>query len=281
MARVDHHGGDILRRDVGASAWGFKNCPTTTPARLGLRQSPNRQHRQCRTRLSASPVGFLLVLSKPSLNSFLSDVRAVGTVSVAAASERVFPILMMRVPARPRRARAPLHCPSTRRRSAMCPGCEPLPRLRRPPPRWRTGGLLCKHTGSGQRDRMPVQEIWRDFATAQPRILGALLDAGKPWMRALPEVRLEGLPGCAVNSEKSRDPPNLGEPIPARSKRPAAVGAALPQSGEQPREDQIEIAAVARLQKDLSPAEPGRRTGDHLPSIGADLKAFSSRRSKG
>ena len=151
--------------------------PTTTPARLGLRQSPNRQHRQCRTRLSASPVGFLLVLSKPSLNSFLSDVRAVGTVSVAAASERVFPILMMRVPARPRRARAPLHCPSTRRRSAMCPGCEPLPRLRRPPPRWRTGGLLCKHAGSGQRDRMPVQEIWRDFATAQPRILGALLDA--------------------------------------------------------------------------------------------------------
>ena len=97
------------------SDWG----PTTTPARLGLRQSPNRQHRQYRTRLSASPVGFLLVLPKPSLNSFLSDVRAVGTVSVAAASERVFPILMMRVPARPRRARAPLHCPSTRRRSAI------------------------------------------------------------------------------------------------------------------------------------------------------------------
>ena len=67
-------------------------------------------------------------------------------------------------------------------------------------------------------------------------------------LRALPEVRLE----CAVNSEKSRDPPNLGEPLPARRNGQQRVGAALPQSREQAREDQIEIAPIARLQKDLT-----------------------------
>jgi hypothetical protein len=45
--------------------------------------------------------------------------------------------------------------------------------------------------------RRTEKEIWRDFETAQPRILGALLDAASYGLRALPEVRLEQLPRMA------------------------------------------------------------------------------------
>jgi hypothetical protein len=45
--------------------------------------------------------------------------------------------------------------------------------------------------------RRAEKEIWRDFATAQPRILGAMLDAASHGLRALPEVRLEQLPRMA------------------------------------------------------------------------------------
>ena len=45
--------------------------------------------------------------------------------------------------------------------------------------------------------RRAEKEIWRDFNTAQPRILGALLDAASHGLRALPEVRLEQLPRMA------------------------------------------------------------------------------------
>ena len=45
--------------------------------------------------------------------------------------------------------------------------------------------------------RRAEKEIWHDFETAQPRILGALLDAASHGLRALPEVRLEQLPRMA------------------------------------------------------------------------------------
>ena len=45
--------------------------------------------------------------------------------------------------------------------------------------------------------RRAEKEIWRDFETAQPHILGALLDAACHGLRALPEVRLEQLPRMA------------------------------------------------------------------------------------
>ena len=45
--------------------------------------------------------------------------------------------------------------------------------------------------------RRAEKEIWRDFESAQPRILGALLDAASHGLRALPEVRLEQLPRMA------------------------------------------------------------------------------------
>ena len=45
--------------------------------------------------------------------------------------------------------------------------------------------------------RRAEKEIWRDFATVQPRIFGALLDAASRGLRALPEVRLEQLPRMA------------------------------------------------------------------------------------
>jgi hypothetical protein len=48
-----------------------------------------------------------------------------------------------------------------------------------------------------QERRRAEKEIWRDFATAQPRILGALLDAASHGLRTLPEVRLEQLPRMA------------------------------------------------------------------------------------
>ena len=45
--------------------------------------------------------------------------------------------------------------------------------------------------------RRAEKEIWRDFESAQPHILGALLDAASHGLRALPEVRLEQLPRMA------------------------------------------------------------------------------------
>ena len=45
--------------------------------------------------------------------------------------------------------------------------------------------------------RRAEKEMWHDFEVAQPRILGALLDAASHGLRALPEVRLEQLPRMA------------------------------------------------------------------------------------
>jgi hypothetical protein len=45
--------------------------------------------------------------------------------------------------------------------------------------------------------RRAEKEIWRAFESAQPHILGALLDAASHGLRALPEVRLEQLPRMA------------------------------------------------------------------------------------
>jgi hypothetical protein len=45
--------------------------------------------------------------------------------------------------------------------------------------------------------RRAEKEIWCDFESAQPHILGALLDAASHGLRALPKVRLEQLPRMA------------------------------------------------------------------------------------
>ncbi len=45
--------------------------------------------------------------------------------------------------------------------------------------------------------RRAEKEIWRDFESAQPYLLAALLDAASHGLRALPEVRLEQLPRMA------------------------------------------------------------------------------------
>src|SRR6266550_2031503 len=45
--------------------------------------------------------------------------------------------------------------------------------------------------------RRAEKEIWCDLESAQPQILGALLDAASHGLRALPEVRLEQLPRMA------------------------------------------------------------------------------------
>jgi hypothetical protein len=51
--------------------------------------------------------------------------------------------------------------------------------------------LSLPHLQEGR--RRGEKQIWRDFEMAQPRILGALLDAASHGLRALPEVRLEQL----------------------------------------------------------------------------------------
>src|SRR6476646_8601791 len=45
--------------------------------------------------------------------------------------------------------------------------------------------------------RRAENEIWRDFESAQPYILGALLEAASHGLRAVPEIRLEQLPRMA------------------------------------------------------------------------------------
>jgi hypothetical protein len=45
--------------------------------------------------------------------------------------------------------------------------------------------------------RRPEKEIWRQFELAQPRILGALLDAASHGLHMLPAVRLQRLPRMA------------------------------------------------------------------------------------
>jgi hypothetical protein len=45
--------------------------------------------------------------------------------------------------------------------------------------------------------RRPEKEIWQQFELAQPRILGALLEAASHGLRMLPEVRLQRLPRMA------------------------------------------------------------------------------------
>src|SRR6476646_146930 len=45
--------------------------------------------------------------------------------------------------------------------------------------------------------RRAEKEIWRDFESAQPHILGALLEAASHGLRAVPEIRLEQLPRMA------------------------------------------------------------------------------------
>jgi hypothetical protein len=46
-------------------------------------------------------------------------------------------------------------------------------------------------------DRRPEAELWREFETARPRILGALLDAVVQGLRAINHVQLEALPRMA------------------------------------------------------------------------------------
>jgi hypothetical protein len=48
-----------------------------------------------------------------------------------------------------------------------------------------------------QEGRLTEAEFWQSFETAQPRVLGALLDAVACGMRRLPEVRLPRLPRMA------------------------------------------------------------------------------------
>jgi hypothetical protein len=48
-----------------------------------------------------------------------------------------------------------------------------------------------------EQDRRPEQELWREFDTARPQILGALLDAAVRGLRELPHVRLARLPRMA------------------------------------------------------------------------------------
>jgi hypothetical protein len=49
----------------------------------------------------------------------------------------------------------------------------------------------------GEAHRRPECELWREFATAQPCILGALLDAMVEGLRALGRVQLDTLPRMA------------------------------------------------------------------------------------
>jgi hypothetical protein len=49
----------------------------------------------------------------------------------------------------------------------------------------------------GENQRRPEQELWREFEIAQPRILGALLDAAAHGLRELPRIRFGKLPRMA------------------------------------------------------------------------------------
>jgi hypothetical protein len=48
-----------------------------------------------------------------------------------------------------------------------------------------------------EKQRRPEQELWREFETARPGILGALLDAAAHGLRELPHIRCEKLPRMA------------------------------------------------------------------------------------
>src|SRR5439155_20344902 len=49
----------------------------------------------------------------------------------------------------------------------------------------------------GEALRRPENELWREFEIAQPRILGALLDAAVHGLRTLGRVHLDRLPRMA------------------------------------------------------------------------------------
>jgi hypothetical protein len=49
----------------------------------------------------------------------------------------------------------------------------------------------------GEERRRPEHDLWREFESARPRILGALLDAATHGLRELPRVRFEKLPRMA------------------------------------------------------------------------------------
>src|SRR5262245_30932344 len=48
-----------------------------------------------------------------------------------------------------------------------------------------------------EQHRRSESELWRQFETARPRILGALLDAAVRGLQTLPDVRLASLPRMA------------------------------------------------------------------------------------
>ena len=67
--------------------------------------------------------------------------------------------------------------------------------IRRPDLADRAIFLTLPAIGEGQ--RLAEQDLWREFETTRPRILGGLLDAAVHGLRKLPRVRLERLPRMA------------------------------------------------------------------------------------
>jgi len=58
-------------------------------------------------------------------------------------------------------------------------------------------GIFLTLAPIGERQRRSEAELWREFETARPRLLGALLDAAVRGLRTLPNVRLTSLPRMA------------------------------------------------------------------------------------
>ena len=59
----------------------------------------------------------------------------------------------------------------------------------------------------GEQQRRSETELWREFDSARPRILGAMLDAAARGLQALPGVRLPSLPRMADFAEQRCGPP--------------------------------------------------------------------------
>jgi hypothetical protein len=85
---------------------------------------------------------------------------------------------------RQRRAIALKHSRSTWSARPRCLGCEPRQGRPRSHPRWRTGGLPCRHAKSRQRGRMPFR---RPLPRVQSRPSVAAVPVeprGDPWLAA-------------------------------------------------------------------------------------------------